>query len=186
MLPSDLRIALFSGNYNYVRDGANQALILLVGHLLKRGVTVRVYSPTIPRPAVPPTGELVSVPAFPGPGGRGEYKLGRFLPAVIKRDLAAFKPNLVHVSAPERLGHRAVSWARRHDIPVVASVHTRFVTYPRFYGIGFLEPVVIWGLTRFYNRADMALTTGQGMTDLLQGWGVTTPLRTWSRGVIPA
>jgi hypothetical protein len=23
---SDLRIALFSGNYNYVRDGANQAL----------------------------------------------------------------------------------------------------------------------------------------------------------------
>jgi len=183
MLPSDLRIALFSGNYNYVRDGANQALNLLVGHLLKRGVTVRVYSPTIPRPAFPPTGDLVSVPAFPVPGGRGEYKLGRFLPAVIKRDLAAFKPNLVHVSAPELLGHRAVSWARRHDIPVVASVHTRFDTYPRYYGIGFLEPVVIWGLTRFYNRADMALTTGQSMTDLLQGWGVTTPIRTWSRGV---
>ena len=183
MLPSDLRIALFSGNYNYVRDGANQALNLLVGHLLKRGVTVRVYSPTIPRPAFPPPGDLVSVPAFPVPGGRGEYKLGRFLPAEIKRDLAAFKPNLVHVSAPELLGHRAVSWARRHDIPVVASVHTRFDTYPRYYGIGFLEPVVIWGLTRFYNRADMALTTGQSMTDLLQGWGVTTPIRTWSRGV---
>src|SRR3569833_988336 len=183
MLPSDLRIALFSGNYNYVRDGANQALNLLVGHLLKRGVTVRDYSPTIPRPAFPPTGDLVSVPAVPVPGGRGEYKLGRFLPAVIKRDLAAFKPNLVHVSAPELLGHRAVSWARRHDIPVVASVHTRFDTYPRYYGIGFLEPVGIWGLTRFYNRADMALTTGQSMTDLLQGWGVTTPIRTWSRGV---
>ena len=26
MQPSDLRVALFSGNYNYVRDGANQAL----------------------------------------------------------------------------------------------------------------------------------------------------------------
>jgi len=183
MLPSDLRVALFSGNYNYLRDGANQALNLLVGHLLKRNVTVRVYSPTIPRPAFPPTGDLVDVPAFPMIGGRGEYKLGRGLPAIVKRDLAAYKPNLVHVSAPEFLGHRAVSWARRHDIPVVASVHTRFDTYPRYYGIGFLEPVVIWGLTRFYNRADMALTTGQSMTDLLQSWGVTTPMRTWSRGV---
>lgn len=183
MLPTDLRVALFSGNYNYLRDGANQALNLLVGHLLKRGVTVRVYSPTIPRPAFPPTGDLVDVPAFPMIGGRGEYKLGRGLPGIVKRDLAAYKPNLVHVSAPEFLGHRAVTWARRHDIPVVASVHTRFDTYPRYYGIGFLEPVVIWGLTRFYNRADMALTTGQSMTDLLQGWGVTTPMRTWSRGV---
>ena len=183
MVPTDLRIALFSGNYNYVRDGANQALNLLVGHLLKRGVTVRVYSPTIARPAFPPTGDLVSVPAFPVPGGRGEYKLGRWLPAVIKRDLAAFRPNLVHVSAPEFLGHRAVAWARKRDIPVVASVHTRFDTYPRYYGIGFLEPAVIWGLKRFYNRADMALTTGQSMTDLLHDWGVTTPTRIWSRGV---
>jgi phosphatidylinositol alpha 1,6-mannosyltransferase len=183
MRPTDLRVALFSGNYNYVRDGANQALNLLVGHMLKRGVTMRIYSPTIPRPAFAPTGDLVSVPAFPVPGGRGEYKLGRWLPAETKRDLAAFAPNLVHVSAPEFLGHRAVAWARKRDIPVVASVHTRFDTYPRYYGVGFLEPAVIWGLTRFYNRVDLALTTGQSMTDLLRDWGVTTPIRTWSRGV---
>ena len=42
MHPSDLRVALFSGNYNYTRDGANQALNLLVGHLLAAGVAVRV------------------------------------------------------------------------------------------------------------------------------------------------
>ena len=28
---SGLRVALFSGNYNYVRDGANQALNRFVG-----------------------------------------------------------------------------------------------------------------------------------------------------------
>ncbi|WP_223820722.1 hypothetical protein, partial [Klebsiella pneumoniae] len=61
MHPSDLRVALFSGNYNYTRDGANQALNLLVGHLLAAGVAVRVYSPTIDPPAFPPTGDLVSV-----------------------------------------------------------------------------------------------------------------------------
>src|SRR3546814_8934890 len=75
MKPSDLRVALFSGNYNYVRDGANQALNLLVGHLLARGVHVRVYSPTVAEPAFAPTGDLVDVPAMPLIGGRGEYRV---------------------------------------------------------------------------------------------------------------
>ena len=64
MKPEELRIALFSGNYNYVRDGANQALNRLVGFLLRQGAHVRVYSPTVDRPAFEPTGDLVSVPAF--------------------------------------------------------------------------------------------------------------------------
>lgn len=47
METSDLRIALFSGNYNYVRDGANQALNRLVEYLLRTGAQVRVYAPTV-------------------------------------------------------------------------------------------------------------------------------------------
>ena len=34
---SDLRVAMFSGNYNYVRDGANQALNRLADYLLRQG-----------------------------------------------------------------------------------------------------------------------------------------------------
>ena len=59
METADLRIALFSGNYNYVRDGANQALNRLVGYLLSQGAAVRVYSPVVAAPAFPPTGDLV-------------------------------------------------------------------------------------------------------------------------------
>jgi glycosyltransferase involved in cell wall biosynthesis len=42
---------------------------------------------------------------------------------------------------------------------------------------------MIRGLTRFYNRHDLLMTTGRGMSELLQGWGVTRPMRIWSRGV---
>ena len=86
---SDLRVALFSGNYNYVRDGANQALNRLVGYLLRQGVKVRVYSPTTDTPAFEPTGDLVSVPSVPVPG-RPEYRIGLGLSAEIRRDLEAF------------------------------------------------------------------------------------------------
>ena len=69
---SELRVAVFTGNYNYVRDGANQALNRLVDYLLRQGAAVRIYSPTVKNPAFPPTGDLVHIPSFPVPG-RNEY-----------------------------------------------------------------------------------------------------------------
>ena len=183
MQPTDLRIAMFSGNYNYVRDGANQALNNLAGFLLERGVTLRVYSPTTDTPAFEPTGDLVSVPAWPLPGGRDEYKLAPGLPKKVRDDLKAFAPNVVHASAPDILGHRALSWALRHNIPRVATLHTRFETYPRYYGLGFLEPLAVYLSKRFYNRADAVLVPGPMMGDILREWGVTSPITIWSRGV---
>lgn len=119
MIPEQFRVALFSGNYNYTRDGANQSLNLLVGHLLARGVAVRVYSPTSSTPAFPPVGDLVDVPAIPMPF-RADYKLARGLPAKVRADLEAFAPNIVHVSAPEFLatppfaGHAKRASRRSH------------------------------------------------------------------------
>jgi phosphatidylinositol alpha 1,6-mannosyltransferase len=183
MKATDLRVALFSGNYNYVRDGANQALNFLVGHLLERGASVRVYSPTTSTPAFPPTGDLVSVPSLPVPGGRAEYRFATGLPAQTRRDLEDFRPNIVHVSAPEFLCRGAMAWAKKHDVPVLASLHTRFETYPAYYHLGFLEKPLIRALTRFYNRADQVVTPGKSTADLLREWGVTTPIAIWARGV---
>lgn len=182
MKPNELRVALFSGNYNYVRDGANQALNLLVRYLLDHGVQVRVYSPTTDTPAFPPAGDLVSVPSWPVPGGRDEYKFAKGIKAVLP-DLEAFAPNIVHISAPEILCHQAVTWARKNNIATVASIHTRFETYPAYYKIGFVTPLLIKLLTRLYNRVDTLLMTGRGMAELLRSWGVKPPMRTWSRGV---
>ena len=183
MQPTDLRVALFSGNYNYTRDGANQALNLLVGYLLSKGVKVRVYSPTSRRPAFAAVGDLVSVPAVKLPGGRDEYKFARGLPGAVRRDLDAFAPNIVHVSAPELLGHRAISWGRRKGVTTVASLHTRFETYAAYYGLGFLEPLLIRILKRFYNRVNEVVVPSPSMGALLREWGVTTPIGIWSRGI---
>lgn len=180
---SRLRLALFSGNYNYVRDGANQALNSFAAFAISKGATVRVYSPTTDKPAFAPAGELVSVPSRPMPGGRGEYRLATGLPPAIRADLADYRPNLVQVSAPDILGHRAVTWGKDHGVPVVASLHTRFETYPRYYGIGFIEPLLVALQKRFYNRADQVMVPSPSMKALLAQWGVTTPIGIWSRGI---
>ncbi len=183
MPPSDLRIALFSGNYNYVRDGANQALNRVMGSALAAGAAVRVYSPTTDTPAFAPTGDLISVPSWRLPGGRGEYRLARGLSGSVKADLAAFRPNIVHVSAPDILGHKASAWARAQGLPCIASLHTRFETYPAYYHLGFLEKLLISLQRCFYNRVDQVMVPSPSMKTLLEQWGVTTPIGIWSRGI---
>jgi phosphatidylinositol alpha 1,6-mannosyltransferase len=182
MQTSDLRIALFSGNYNYVRDGANQALNRLAGYLLRQGAAVRVYSPTVEEPAFPPAGDLISLPSIAFPG-RGEYRFPLGLPAGIRRDLAAFAPNVVHVSSPDVSGHRAVSWARRHHLPVLASVHTRFETYFRYYNMAWLEPAVEALLRRFYRRCDALVAPSESMAQVLRERRMNYDVGIWSRGV---
>jgi phosphatidylinositol alpha 1,6-mannosyltransferase len=180
--PSDLRIALFSGNYNYVRDGANQALNRLVEYLLRQGVHVRVYSPTTETPAFEPTGELVSIPSMPIPG-RPEYRLGVGLSQNVRRDLAEFKPNIVHIAAPDVIGHRAVTWARRNKIPAVASVHTRFDTYLAYYHLQALEPLARGLMRRLYLRCDALLVPAESIAAILRAQRMNRHIAIWSRGV---
>ena len=184
MQPSDLRIALFSGNYNYTRDGANQALNRLVGTLLDKGAKVRVYAPTVADPDFEPTGDLIGVPNVRMPvKGRGEYRLPLRLGRAAKRDLVKFEPNIVHIASPDPMGHAALRWAQDYDIPVLSSVHTRFETYPRYYNMAFLEPFIVKLLQRFYNRCDALVAPSQSMIDELLAMNMHDDITLWSRGV---
>ena len=179
---SDLRIALFSGNYNYVRDGANQALNRLVSWLLDKGAAVRVYSPTTDTPAFEPAGDLVSIPSFPFPG-RGEYRFPLMISPSVKSDLKEFAPNILQISSPDVVGHSAVRWARKHHIPVLGSVHTRFETYPRYYNMAFMEPPLEAILRRLYRRCDAIVAPSDSMAQVLREQRMNYDVGIWSRGV---
>ncbi len=182
MQTSDLRIALFSGNYNITVDGANKALNRLVGYLLSQGAQVRVYSPTVDQPEMDPVGDLVSLPSVPIPL-RSEYRMSSGVNARIKRDLAAFDPNVLHVSAPDVSGHRALTWAHKRGLPVVASVHTRFETYMRYYKLGWVEPIMVAILRRFYRRCDALVAPSESMAQVLRDQRMNCDISIWSRGV---
>jgi glycosyltransferase involved in cell wall biosynthesis len=180
--PSDFRVALFSGTYNYVRDGANQALNRLVGFLLRQGVHVRVYAPTVANPAFPATGDVVSVPAIPIPG-RSEYRFPLALTGRLRRDLAQFNPNIVHITSPDIVGHRAVTWARRNKVAAVASVHTRFDTYCAYYGLEFLEPTARAIMRRLYHRVEVVMAPAESTAAILRAQRMNRDIAIWARGI---
>ena len=182
MHTSELRIALFSGNYNYVRDGANQALNRLVGYLLSQGASVRVYSPTVEQPAFAATGDLVSVPSMAIPF-RPEYRIPLSLSRSVRRDLEAFNPNIVHIASPDRVSRKAVKWARKQNLPVLCSVHTRFETYFRYYNMSFIEPVVEAWIRRLYRKCDALVAPSESFAQVLRQQRMNYDIDIWSRGV---
>jgi glycosyltransferase involved in cell wall biosynthesis len=177
-----MRIALFTGNYNYVREGANQALNRLVARGLEKGHEFRVYSPVTDTPAFEPAGDLVAVPSIALPV-RNEFRLARGLPRQIREDVARFAPDLVHVSTPDILGTRAQTFAKRLGVPVVASFHTRFETYFEHYGLGWARPLAEAHLRRFYRRTDHVLAPTPAIAEEMKRLRGDDRVSLWSRGV---
>ncbi len=177
-----LRIALFSGNYNMTVDGANKALNRLVEYLQRQGATVRVYSPTIDKPAFEPQGTLVSLPSVAIPT-RAEYRLPLGLNARVRADLESFEPHVLHLSSPDFSARAAARWAIARGIPALASVHTRFETYPRYYHLGFLEPALENWIRKLYRRCDALVTPSAGMVEVLREQGMNDDISLWERGV---
>jgi glycosyltransferase involved in cell wall biosynthesis len=68
--------------------------------------------------------------------------------------LEAFAPDVMHINSPCTLGFAAMRYARQFNIPIVATYHTHFPTYPRYYGLTALEELT-WKVSRYlYNRMD--------------------------------
>ena len=181
-----LRVALFSGNYDCVRDGANQALNRLVAYLMDRvRAEVRIYSPTAPRKAFDSVGDVRSVRSISIPG-RPEYRVALGFPHATRQDFDDFAPDIVHLSAPDLLGRQAQKYARARGIPVVASLHTRFETYLDYYRLSFLRGPVERYLDRFYGDCARILCPTRPIAREMEARFGADRVAIWGRGIDPA
>jgi len=98
----ELRVAIFTGNYNHIQDGVSLTLNRLVGFLEEKGIPVIVFGPTVDEPAIDHEGEFVPVPSVPVPG-RSEYRITVGFPEKAQRRLREFEPTLIHLATPDVL-----------------------------------------------------------------------------------
>ena len=90
---------------------------------------------------------------------------------------------MVHVSSPDIVGHRAVTWARRRRIAAVASVHTRFDTYLAYYHLQALEPLARDIMRRFYHRCEVVMAPAESTAVILRVQRMNRDIAIWARGV---
>jgi len=179
---SRFKVALFTGNYNHIRDGVSLTLNRMVKFMLENDVEFKIFGPTIDEPALEHTGNFVAVPSFSLPG-RPEYRVSTDLSSEARRHLREFKPDLVHIATPDVLGYKALRWAMDHQKPVVSSYHTHFTSYLKYYKLSFFEPLLWKYLNWFYSHCEQLYVPTSSMADWLKEMGVVTNLKIWARGI---
>lgn len=178
----ELRVAIFTGNYNHIRDGVSLTLNRLVKHLENRGIPVIVFGPDSEEVAIEHEGEFIPVPSIPMPG-RPEYRVTIGFPESVQKRLREFDPTLVHIATPDLLGFRSMRFAQMNDIQVVSSYHTHFTSYLKYYNLDMLELLGWKFLTWFYSQCKHVYVPSQSMADELVNHKIDHGLRIWARGV---
>lgn len=178
----ELRVALITGSYNYIRDGIALTLNRMVEYLEAHGVSVLVIAPTAKTPAFAHKGRLFPVPSIPLPA-RPEYRLALGLSGPAQQELEAFRPDIMHIAVPDLLGYRALRYGQQRKLPIVASYHTRYENYLTYYGLGLLHRPVSAYLKWFYGSCRELYAPSESMAEILKAEGISTEIRLWSRGV---
>lgn len=180
-----LKVALFTGNYNHIRDGVSLTLNRWVSFLLENNNEVLVFGPTTDVPDLEHVGEFTAVPSISMPG-RPEYRITTGFPKSKQKELSRFNPDLIHIATPDILGFKALKWARNAEKPIVSSYHTHFTSYLKYYKLGLLEPLGWMYLRWFYSHCEHVYVPTPSMVDELRGKKIGVgkdSLKIWARGV---
>lgn len=174
-----LRIAIFTETFLPKIDGVVSILCLTLRRLQELGHEVILFGPA-GGPSEYAGAKIVGVrgprlPLYP------ELRIN--IPGrQVWRELKAFQPDLVHVAHPFFLGIFGLRFARKLDVPIVASFHTHVPRYAQHYGFGWFTPVVWWYERLLHNQAHLNLCTSTAMKTELEEQGFQR-VRWWKRGI---
>jgi phosphatidylinositol alpha 1,6-mannosyltransferase len=177
-----IKIAYFTESLYPHVDGVSRTLARLFATLEERGVDFRVFSPFVPDESVSWARRVrplryVRFPLYP------DYRIA--IPRLtrgVRAELYAFSPDLVHVVSPTPAAVWAQRWAKRAGVPVVASFHTHFVSYFRYYGVRAFEGLGWSVLRRFYARCERVYAPSVSIIRELERRGIER-VELWSRGI---
>jgi glycosyltransferase involved in cell wall biosynthesis len=176
-----MRVALFTETFLPKVDGIVTVLILLMDHLIKRGVEFVVVAPKIGADVNDYRGQkVIGVPGVTLPF----YPELRFGPPTLRtyREVKDFQPDIAHFIHPTLVGTGGLMMAKRLNVPTLASFHLDLASWLNIMGYGFLEPVVWWYTRTNFNAADYTLAPSRLIQREMLDHGVHN-VGLWRRGV---
>lgn len=140
-----LRVAFFSGTMRRGQDGVTRVLYRTIDALRDQGIESIFFSPIIPE-AEDAAADMRTVPSIAFPW-YPDYHIALPGYRAFESDLKQFRPDILHIHSPCPLGCAAIHWGKRNNVPVVATYHTHFASYAKYYKIKALE-VFGWNYLR--------------------------------------
>ncbi|MBE7123364.1 glycosyltransferase family 4 protein [Bacillus cereus] len=143
-----MRVAIFTDTFTPQVNGVAKTLERLTLYFQKENIAYSVFAPqhTAEDNFVINVNKMRSIPlTILYPECRFAFPTPR-----IKRELLAFKPDIIHIATPFNMGLCGLYYAKKLNIPVVGSYHTDFDAYLRYYKIEFLSNM-LWNYLRWFH-----------------------------------
>lgn len=122
--------------------------------------------------------------------GYTEIELVFFPKRRLKKMIAEFSPDTIHIATEGPLGWAARSICKANDWPFTTIYHTQFPDYAAMRAAkifpALYEPVKSIGIKivgRFHNLSSAVMTSTKSIDDVLKDWNFKAPLHRLTRGV---
>ncbi len=177
-----MNIAIFTDTFIPEVNGVANTLGRWVRYLEARGVNCKVFAPDAKGKDKALCEQVVerfrSIPFFLYP----ECNLAVPRPLYMSQKLIDFAPTLIHVATPFNLGLFGHHFARKHQIPLVASYHTNFDQYLPHYKLTWVQPLLHNYMLWFHQTCDKTYVPSQSTLEHLLQHGYSN-LEIWGRGI---
>ncbi|WP_082575163.1 glycosyltransferase family 4 protein [Arthrobacter sp. Soil763] len=179
-----MRIALVAESFLPQMNGVTHSILRVLEHLQGRGDEVLVIAPSTQDTGVPDEVHGARVHRLPSVPLAGYTNVRVALGGVarVKRILAGYAPDVVHLASPFVLGWRAAQAAHQLGIPTVAVYQTEVPGYAARYGVPFLENWAWNRVEQIHLLASRTLVPSSFALHQFRGRGIPR-VRMWRRGV---
>ncbi len=166
-----MKVAYFAGSLVRNLDGVSRVLYKISDYNKDTGIDSVFISPDVDERI---GNRTISLKGFRLPGYH-EYKFSVSTSDYVQEQLASlnFTPDLVHVHSPCPAGLAGIRFARKNNIPVIATYHTHFISYLKYHKAGFLQPLVARYMRYFYNQCELVIVPSQRLKYELELLGIS-------------
>lgn len=175
-----MRVAISAESFLPRVNGVSNSVVRIIRHLEDNGHEAMIFAQ-----GVGPT-RVMNTPIFRTPAiaisSVAQVDLSRAPIRTLKRELAAFRPDIVHLASPFLLGDQMGKAAKFLGIPTLAVYQTDVAGFANFYGFSPIALLFENWLRRIHLRADLNLAPSTHAKSYLNNLGIEN-VQLWGRGV---
>jgi phosphatidylinositol alpha 1,6-mannosyltransferase len=168
-----VKVAYFNGTMKKEHDGVTRVLYRLIDEINRTNKIDPLFiSAIVPSTDEQPV-EMFHVPSIVFPC-YSAYRIPLPTRIFFEEKLNDFNPDIIHINSPCPLGSAAVKYGKINDIPVVATYHTHFPSYAKYYNVKALELLGWDYLRNLYNKCQTVYVPSLPVLEELKEHGFET------------
>ncbi len=168
-----MKVAYFNGTMKKEQDGITRVLYRMIDEIKRNNEIEPLFISAIIPPENERPVEMLEVPSFAFPFYK-DYRVAYPGTGNFEERLTEFKPDLIHFNSPCPLGAAAVKYGKKNNIPVVATYHTHFPSYAKYYKVKALELYGWSYLRNLYNKCQTVYVPSLPILEELREHGFET------------